>query len=180
MLFLCQVILTTRNARSWARSAKETIFSPYNQARSWFIMPWKPLHHLQGRLYRSRFFSKRMPRRVPRGTLKSETALVRAIQTWNQNVISSVPKDKLLVYDVHEGWEPLCKFLGVEVPDQPFPHINDTEEFKSQMMDTWKKHVLLDCAVAVGTVVVVKLVAGLVSFLKPKKQSSQMITSAGD
>ena len=35
-----------------------------------------------------------------------------------------VPKDKLLVYNVSDGWEPLCQFLGKDVPDCPFPHKN--------------------------------------------------------
>lgn len=38
-----------------------------------------------------------------------------------------VPKDKLLFYHVKEGWEPLCRALGKEVPDVPFPRINDGE-----------------------------------------------------
>eukprot|EP00913_Durusdinium_trenchii_P013055 g12255.t1 len=40
---------------------------------------------------------------------------------------------KLLVFDVKEGWEPLCKFLGVPVPDEPFPNVNDREEIKKDM-----------------------------------------------
>jgi hypothetical protein len=31
--------------------------------------------------------------------------------------------------DVAEGWEPLCRFLGVPVPEEPFPRINSVEEF---------------------------------------------------
>ena len=41
---------------------------------------------------------------------------------------SVVPKDQLLVFDVSEGWEPLCKFLDLPVPDVPFPNINDRQE----------------------------------------------------
>ena len=36
----------------------------------------------------------------------------------------TAPKDKLLVYNVKQGWEPLCKFLEVKTPSEPFPHIN--------------------------------------------------------
>ncbi|XP_076815489.1 uncharacterized protein LOC143461604 isoform X3 [Clavelina lepadiformis] len=42
----------------------------------------------------------------------------------NAHVLQNAPKDKLLVYNVKEGWEPLCKFLGVDVPSKPFPHRN--------------------------------------------------------
>ena len=39
-------------------------------------------------------------------------------------MIQAAPKDKLLIYNVKEGWEPLCKFLEMNVPDKPFPHKN--------------------------------------------------------
>lgn len=42
----------------------------------------------------------------------------------------TVPPERLLVYEVKQGWEPLCKFLGVPVPDEPFPHENDRAEFQ--------------------------------------------------
>lgn len=35
-----------------------------------------------------------------------------------------VPPDRLLEWSVEDGWEPLCKFLGKDVPDEPFPHLN--------------------------------------------------------
>jgi hypothetical protein len=41
----------------------------------------------------------------------------------------AVPADRLLVYDVAEGWDPLCAFLGVPVPGTPFPHSNRRGEF---------------------------------------------------
>ena len=41
----------------------------------------------------------------------------------------AIPPDRLLIYDVAEGWEPLCGFLGVAVPDEPFPRTNSTAEF---------------------------------------------------
>jgi hypothetical protein len=43
-----------------------------------------------------------------------------------------VPPDRLLVYEVREGWEPLCRFLGVAVPATSFPHLNDRLEFQSR------------------------------------------------
>lgn len=52
----------------------------------------------------------------------------------NNEVKMRVPAEKLLVYDVGQGWEPLCAFLGVAVPrDQPFPHANDRAEFLARM-----------------------------------------------
>ena len=45
-------------------------------------------------------------------------------------VCAAIPANRLLVYDVAEGWEPLCAFLGVAVPDTPYPHTNTTSEFR--------------------------------------------------
>jgi hypothetical protein len=41
-----------------------------------------------------------------------------------------VPAARLLVWEVKDGWEPLCCFLGVAMPDVPFPHLNDREAFQ--------------------------------------------------
>jgi Sulfotransferase domain len=46
-----------------------------------------------------------------------------------------VPPERLLVYEVGDGWEPLCRFLGVPVPDEPFPHVNATEAFRAGLRD---------------------------------------------
>jgi len=49
------------------------------------------------------------------------------------NVVkATVPADRLLVFDVKEGWGPLCTFLGVPVPEKPFPQVNDAADFKKR------------------------------------------------
>ncbi|EJU05218.1 hypothetical protein DACRYDRAFT_113397 [Dacryopinax primogenitus] len=59
-----------------------------------------------------------------------------AYKKHNDWVRSIVPKEKLLEFNVKEGWEPLCKFLEVEVPDVPFPRTNDTAFINKQINDT--------------------------------------------
>ena len=49
----------------------------------------------------------------------------------NEDVKAKVPADRLLVYEIKQGWEPLCEFLGVDVPHTPMPHLNDTESFRN-------------------------------------------------
>ncbi|KAJ3125308.1 hypothetical protein HK098_000372 [Nowakowskiella sp. JEL0407] len=53
--------------------------------------------------------------------------------SWNEEVIRSVPSDKLLVFNVKQGWEPLCKFLGKPIPNTPFPRVNDRVEFQKNI-----------------------------------------------
>ena len=48
----------------------------------------------------------------------------------------TVPSEKLLVFEAKEGWEPLCKFLGVPVPAIPYPKGNDSEQFKERVKIT--------------------------------------------
>ena len=59
-----------------------------------------------------------------------------AIEMFNRNieqVKKSLPPEKLLVFDVKEGWEPLCRFLDAPIPDHPFPRLNDTEAFRERV-----------------------------------------------
>ena len=54
-----------------------------------------------------------------------------------REVKERVPPERLLVFEVKEGWEPLCAFLGVEVPEEePFPHLNEGEQFPQLMRRT--------------------------------------------
>jgi hypothetical protein len=60
-----------------------------------------------------------------------EESAVAAFERHTAAVKESVAADRLLVFDVREGWEPLCDFLGVAVPaGEPFPHLNDAESMR--------------------------------------------------
>ena len=59
--------------------------------------------------------------------LKTDNEIKQEFLNWNQAVIDYVPKDRLLVYRVKDGWEPLCKFLDLPKPDIPFFHKNKTK-----------------------------------------------------
>lgn len=50
-----------------------------------------------------------------------------------EEVKRAVPADRLLVYQVSDGWAPLCGFLGVPVPDATFPQVNSTDDFKAMI-----------------------------------------------
>ena len=58
---------------------------------------------------------------------KSDENRKKRFNEWNQSVIDYVPEDRLLVYQVKEGWEPICRFLGKPVPNIPFPYKNKTK-----------------------------------------------------
>ena len=54
-------------------------------------------------------------------------------EAHNARVKREIPRERLLVYEPGQGWEPLCKFLGVAMPATPYPRVNTTEDFKARM-----------------------------------------------
>ena len=51
----------------------------------------------------------------------------------NEQVMSTVPPERLLVYEVAQGWEPLSEFLGVQAPEAPFPHLNRAKSLREEV-----------------------------------------------
>jgi len=51
-------------------------------------------------------------------------------------VRSAIPADQLLVFEVKDGWAPLCEFLEKPVPSEPFPRTNDRSEFWDRVSGT--------------------------------------------
>jgi hypothetical protein len=111
-------LLTYRDATTWAESFMETIYTVLagkDQVPP-SVQPWAAM--CEGVIARCGF---------PPGMDKE--ALARAFIAHNEAVKAAIPPAQLLVYQVKEGWEPLCAFLGVDVPDEPFPRTNDRTEF---------------------------------------------------
>lgn len=48
-------------------------------------------------------------------------------------VRGAAPSDRFLEYDPRQGWEPICKFLDVPIPDEPFPTGNVADEFHQKI-----------------------------------------------
>lgn len=61
------------------------------------------------------------------GHIDDEAFCVAKVEELRARARKLVPPDHVLVHTVSDGWEPLCKFLGVPVPDGPYPHINKNE-----------------------------------------------------
>jgi Sulfotransferase domain len=64
-------------------------------------------------------------------TLDSREEMIAAFERHNAAVRAEVPADRLLVWEVSDGWEPLCAFLGVPVPNEPFPKVNDRKSYRA-------------------------------------------------
>jgi hypothetical protein len=117
-----KVILTVRDGDKWFESTQETIF---NEAMSERIRssPLKP------------FFEKTVWKAF--GDKIHDRAFMTAeFKRHNAEVQDALPKPRVLVYEVKQGWGPLCAFLGVPAPSTPFPHVNSREEMKAMLAAT--------------------------------------------
>jgi hypothetical protein len=59
------------------------------------------------------------------GRFEDKAYAIEVFERHNEEVKRRVPSERLLVYEVTEGWVPLCEFLGVPEPEETFPHLND-------------------------------------------------------
>lgn len=65
---------------------------------------------------------------VSSGPIDKEHAIA-GYRKRRADVVAAIPPERLLVFDVSQGWEPLCRFLNVAVPDVPFPRTNNRADF---------------------------------------------------
>jgi hypothetical protein len=66
------------------------------------------------------------------GRLGDKSYALAVYEAHIEEVQRTIAPERLLTFDVAEGWVPLCAHLGVRVPDAPFPRTNSTEEFKAR------------------------------------------------
>lgn len=117
------VVLTVRDPASWYRSSIETVWAdaPSGQTSA-------PVRRGRGAKLKAAnlrevgFDILEDPRNEP-----LTTAL---FNRYSEQVKRDIPADRLLVFDVEEGWEPLCAFLGAAVPATPFPRENSSADFQ--------------------------------------------------
>jgi hypothetical protein len=67
------------------------------------------------------------------GKFEDRSHAIKVFKRHNEEIRRRVPRDRLLVYEVKEGWGPLCEFLGVEEPEKPFPSLNDAAQMRRRI-----------------------------------------------
>jgi len=130
-----KVIHTVRDPESWYKSCTETIFwasrpSAGRMVKMMVQLPFSsvlrkrlPILKYNGKILSGEFGND----------LSNKAEVIKRFNAHTEAVQKQIPKEKLLVYNVKEGWEPLCKFLGVAVPTTPFPVSNTADEFKQRV-----------------------------------------------
>lgn len=109
-----KVILTERDPEEWFASTQATIFSP-KLPRDPQSVHFQMIQKVIGRLFGGRF--------------DDHDRLIEVFKAHNARVREVIPAERLLVYQVSQGWAPLCDFLGVPVPQGPMPKVNSREDF---------------------------------------------------
>ncbi len=115
-----KIILTVRSTESWIKSVQNTIFQAINAPAPEDNPIAAAQVHMARKLVAERTFG---------GKMDDSAHLGAVYERHNEEVRRTAPASRLLVYEVREGWEPLCKFLGLPVPAAEFPRVNSTDEF---------------------------------------------------
>lgn len=117
-----KVILTlhSKGAEAWYDSTMTTI---YRIGRLWQL---KPIGLFVPRLRRFGEMTRKLVwERTHRGEMENRAKALAQYDRRIEDVKKAIPAERLLVFSADQGWEPLCRFLGVPVPAEPFPNVND-------------------------------------------------------
>ena len=122
-----KVIHTTRDPEAWYKS----VSNPVMPATAAVNDPNSPAHIVRGQ--------KMVIEVVWEGELggkfSDKEATIQLFKDHDEEVKKHVPADKLLIFETGvDGWDKLCAFLGKEVPDTPWPHVNKTSDFQNNVL----------------------------------------------
>ena len=115
-----KVLLSVRPVEKWIKSVHATIYPAMQDRGDQVPEETRARRDMAYEIIVEQTFGGRL------GDADHAMAVFRA---HTDEVRSVIAPERLLVYDVAEGWEPLCEFLGVAVPDGPFPRMNSAQDF---------------------------------------------------
>lgn len=121
-----KVILTVRDEEAWWQSMSKTILRNFQDGDE-VVDP--------ARISMRRMTRDLIVERVFSGILDNRDHVLTAYRRNIEAVRAGLPKERLLVFDVAEGWAPLCAFLDLPMPAAPFPRTNTTQDFLDRMAE---------------------------------------------
>jgi Sulfotransferase domain len=129
-----KILLSVRSGESWAKSMIATISSflygdslmhHLSMARGTLDPVWRSYPLTMQRMWRESGL-------IPDGCAFDADVLARQMERYNAQVQDDF--DDVLVWSPADGWEPICELLELPVPDEPFPHVNDSASFGSMLV----------------------------------------------
>lgn len=158
-----KVVLVDRDIDKWYKSYDEGVIRSFFTWKMWAVLnlieplqkvkPVTAVRNLQYAMFSCSDLESWQ--RNAKNTCQEHSAKIRKM----------VPKERLLEYKLGSGWEPLCKFLEKEMPDKPFPHLNDGKEFELWMKNFQQREVERGLKAALSFLTVPVLALGAMWFL---------------
>lgn len=133
-----KVLLSVRDGDAWEHSMGDTIWGLFygdvmmrdlSNARARVDPKWGSYMQLMKEMW------EKSGLLAPEGEGPGSGYMAQAMRRYNEEVIATVPADRLLVWSPADGWGPLCAFLQVPVPEQPLPNVNDSAQFGGRIID---------------------------------------------
>lgn len=120
-----KVVLTVRDPETWYQSIEQSVLELINDRENLADPHKRAVVEFSKVIVGDRYFE---------GRGEDRDYAIGRFKAHIENVNATIPPERLLVYQVKEGWEPLCAFLGVPLPEIDFPFANRREEFR----DAWE------------------------------------------
>lgn len=122
------ILLSVRDPDSWWTSASNTIFEPFlgDDPRGGGADGDEDPLAMPREMLERRFTPD----------FRDPAAAKAAFSAHLAHVRTTAPPERLLEWRAGDGWSPICAALGLDVPEEPFPHVNSTEEFRGRARDS--------------------------------------------
>jgi hypothetical protein len=121
------VLLSVRDPESWYKSVANSIHAAKEMAMRGELEPPEEnppspevMQMINGLIWNGTFH----------GRFEEKDYALKVFNDHIEEVKRTVPPERLVVYEIKQGWGPLAEMMGVDVPDEEFPHLNDTESFR--------------------------------------------------
>lgn len=125
-----KVLLSVRDPESWYKSMTDTIYQPMKSPVPDSV---PEIVRLQSEMARKAILADTFDNRF-----EDKAHAIEVFKRHIQEVRDTIDSARLLVFDVKEGWAPLCRFLEVPIPDEPFPRLNDTATTQAMIQRMWE------------------------------------------
>ena len=155
-----KVILTVRDPERWYESVRNTIYALSMTVSGSRLL--RLVFGLRSLLRYGTFSRGNMAREIIwdgtfDGRFEDRRYAIEVFERHNEEVRRRVPEERLLTYEVSEGWGPLCEFLGVDEPDEAFPRLNDTAEMQARLRTVRAISVAAPAVIAIAAVLALVL-----------------------
>jgi sulfotransferase family protein len=128
-----KIILTMKDPESWYESAENTIFDGLELS----VHNPDPIKRKNSGMIRRLILEYTFE-----GRYRDKEYAIEVYRKHIQRVVGLVPKERLLQFDVKDGWGPLCIFLQKSIPNEPFPRLNERTDFMNSA-PTWARNIKL-------------------------------------